>query len=99
MRVSSQHHAPAALYPRERTPVPVVQEAGWAPEQVWTQRLEEKFFTSAEDRTLVAQSELSQHHTTYNSVSPHTEAVHVSLVRILMAVFDISHEPEGYLLF
>jgi hypothetical protein len=28
-----------------------------------------------------------------------TEAVHMSLVRILMAVFDISHELEGYLLF
>jgi hypothetical protein len=27
-----------------------------------------------------------------------TETVHVSLVRILMAVFDISHELEGYLL-
>jgi hypothetical protein len=27
------------------------------------------------------------------------ETVHVSLVRILMAVFDISHELEGYLLF
>jgi hypothetical protein len=26
------------------------------------------------------------------------ETVHVSLVRILMAVFDISHELEGYLL-
>jgi hypothetical protein len=25
-------------------PVPVVQEAGWAPEPVWTQRLEEKYF-------------------------------------------------------
>jgi hypothetical protein len=28
--------------PMERTPVPIVQEAGWAPEPVWTQRLEEK---------------------------------------------------------
>jgi hypothetical protein len=27
------------------------------------------------------------------------ETVHMSLVRILMAVFDISHELEGYLLF
>jgi hypothetical protein len=27
------------------------------------------------------------------------ETVHVSLVRILKAVFDISHELEGYLLF
>jgi hypothetical protein len=26
------------------TPVPIAQEAGWAPEPVWTQRLEEKFF-------------------------------------------------------
>jgi hypothetical protein len=25
-------------------PVPIVQEAGWAPEPVWTQRLEEKSF-------------------------------------------------------
>jgi hypothetical protein len=30
--------------PRERTPVPIVQEAGWATELVWTQRLEEKSF-------------------------------------------------------
>jgi hypothetical protein len=40
--------------PGERTPVPIVLEAGWAPELVWTQRLEEKFF--AGDRTLVVQS-------------------------------------------
>jgi hypothetical protein len=24
------------LYPQERTPVPIEQEAGWAPEHVWT---------------------------------------------------------------
>ena len=33
--VSGQRHAPAVLYPRER-PVPVVQEAEWAPGPVWT---------------------------------------------------------------
>jgi predicted amidophosphoribosyltransferase len=38
MGVSGQRHAPAALLP----PVPIVQEAGWAPEPVWTQRLEKK---------------------------------------------------------
>jgi hypothetical protein len=32
-------------------PVPIVQEAGWAPEPVWTQRLEEKSFAPAGDRT------------------------------------------------
>jgi hypothetical protein len=42
--MSGQRHAPAALYSRERTPVPIGQEAGWASELVWTQRLEEKSF-------------------------------------------------------
>jgi hypothetical protein len=27
---------PRPLYPRERDPVPIVQEAGWAPGRVWT---------------------------------------------------------------
>jgi hypothetical protein len=31
-----------ALAPGKGPPVPIVQEAGWAPEQVWTQRLDEK---------------------------------------------------------
>jgi hypothetical protein len=37
-------------------PVPIVQETGWVSELVWTQRLEEKFFLSAGDRTTVVQS-------------------------------------------
>ena len=32
--VRGQRHAPAALYP-EKDPVPIVQEAGWAPGPVW----------------------------------------------------------------
>jgi hypothetical protein len=31
-----------ALPPGKGPPVHIVQEAGWAPEPVWTQRLEEK---------------------------------------------------------
>jgi hypothetical protein len=42
MRLSGQRHAPAALYPQDKNPIPIVQEAGWAPEPVWTQRLEHK---------------------------------------------------------
>jgi hypothetical protein len=35
----------SALRPgRALLPVPAVQEAGWAPEPVWTQRIEEKSF-------------------------------------------------------
>jgi hypothetical protein len=56
MGVSGQRHAPAALYPRGKDPVPIAQEAGWASEPVWTQRLEEKSFTPAGDRTPIARS-------------------------------------------
>jgi hypothetical protein len=31
-----------ALPPGKGTPVPIVHDVGWAPEPVWTQRLEEK---------------------------------------------------------
>jgi hypothetical protein len=45
MGVCGQRHAPAALLPPGKGhPVPIVQEAGWAPEPVWTQRIEEKSF-------------------------------------------------------
>jgi hypothetical protein len=36
--------------------VPIVQEAGWVPELVWTQRLQEKSFASAGDQTSIARS-------------------------------------------
>jgi hypothetical protein len=41
---------------RPLPPVPTVQEAGWDPEPVWTQRLEEKSSASVEDRTPVVRS-------------------------------------------
>jgi hypothetical protein len=59
MGVSGQLHAPAALYPQERTPGTHRQEAGWAPELIWTQRLEEKSSVSVRDRTPVVQSVVS----------------------------------------
>jgi hypothetical protein len=45
-----------ALTPGKVPPVPIVQEAGWASEPVWTQRIEEKSFTSAWDLTPVVHS-------------------------------------------
>jgi hypothetical protein len=45
-----------ALPPVKEPPVPTVQETGWAPEPVWTQRLEEKSSASVGDRTPVVQS-------------------------------------------
>jgi hypothetical protein len=56
MGVSGQRHASAALLPPGKgPPVPIVQEAGWAPEPVWTQKLEEKSFAPPGDRTPVVQ--------------------------------------------
>jgi hypothetical protein len=45
-----------ALPQKKGPPVPIVQEAGWAPEPVWTQRLEEKSSDPAGDRTSIARS-------------------------------------------
>jgi hypothetical protein len=69
MRMSSQCHTLAALSPGKGTPVPIVQEAGWASELVWTQRLEEKSFTSARDLTLVIQSVVT-HYTDWATPAP-----------------------------
>jgi hypothetical protein len=44
------------LAPGKGLPVPIVQEAGWASETVWTQRLQEKSFPSGGDRTWIARS-------------------------------------------
>jgi hypothetical protein len=65
MGVSGQRHAPAARL----LPVPIGQEAGWTPELVWTQRLEEKFFAPAGDRTLVVQP-VVRHYTAWANTAP-----------------------------
>jgi hypothetical protein len=63
MGVTGQRHAPAALLPPGKgPPVPIVKEAGWAPEPVWTQRLHEKSFAPAGNRTPVVQP-LVRHYT------------------------------------
>jgi hypothetical protein len=57
MGVSGQRHAPVALLPPGKgPPVPIVQETGWAPEPVRTQRLQENSFAPARDRTPIARS-------------------------------------------
>jgi hypothetical protein len=57
MGVSGQRHAPAALYLQGKNPpVPIVWEAGWDPEPVWMQGLEEKSSAPVGDRTSIARS-------------------------------------------
>jgi hypothetical protein len=45
-----------ALPPGKGPPVPIGEEAGWAPEPVWTQSIEEKSLAPAGDRTPIARS-------------------------------------------
>jgi hypothetical protein len=44
-----------ALPPGKEPQVPIVQEAGWTPEPVWTQGLEEKSSATVGDRTPIVQ--------------------------------------------
>jgi hypothetical protein len=54
MGVSGQRHDPAALLPPGKgPPVSIVQEAGWAPQPDWTQRLEEKSFAPAGEKNMI----------------------------------------------
>jgi hypothetical protein len=53
-------------------PVPTVQEAGWTPELVWTQRIEEKPSASVGDRTPVVQS-VVRHYTDWATPAPRYE--------------------------
>ena len=48
MEVSGQ---PRPLYPRDRTPVPIKWEIGWAPEKVWTSWRREESLEPAGFRT------------------------------------------------
>jgi hypothetical protein len=50
-----------ALPPGKEPPVPSVQEAGWAPEPVWAQGLEEKASAPAGDRTPAVQFVVSHY--------------------------------------
>jgi len=53
--VSGQQHAPAALTPG-KDPVPVLQEAGWAPGPVWTGGKSHPHLDSIPDRPACSQS-------------------------------------------
>jgi hypothetical protein len=58
-----------ALPLRKGPPLPIVQEAGWAPEPVWTQGLEEKSSAPVGDRTPFVQS-VVRHYTDWATAAP-----------------------------
>jgi hypothetical protein len=65
----SASHPGRALPPGKGPPAPIVQEARWAPEPVWTQRLEEKSSASVGDQNPVVQS-VVRHYTDWATPAP-----------------------------
>jgi hypothetical protein len=71
-----------ALPPGKEPPVPTVQEAGWAPEPVGTQRLEENSSASVGDRTPAVQS-VVRHYTDWATPAHVFYAVRVELLIVI----------------
>jgi hypothetical protein len=71
MGVSGQRHAPSrrALPSGKGPPVPIEQEAGWAPEPIWTQGLEEKSSAPVGDRTTIVEP-VVRHYTNWAAAAP-----------------------------
>jgi uncharacterized membrane protein len=68
----SASHPGRALPPGKGPPVPIVQEAGWATEPFWTQRLEEKSFRLCRKSNLdspVVQP-VARHYTDWATLAP-----------------------------
>jgi hypothetical protein len=66
--------------PGERTLVPIGQEAGWTPEPVWTQGLEEKSSASVGDRTPIVQS-VANHYSDWATQAPEFSVVQTRILR------------------
>jgi hypothetical protein len=65
--------------------VPIEQEAGWAPEPVWTQRLEEETSASVGDRIPVIQS-IVRHYNDWATLAP-------MYITFYIFIYYIKHFP------
>jgi hypothetical protein len=82
-----------ALPPGKGPPVPIVQEAVWASEPVWTQRLEEKSFVSAgvEPRSPGRPARSQTLH--WLSYPAHTDALILAGLTAKLNVFTFLYRP------
>jgi hypothetical protein len=79
-------------------PVPIGQDAGWAPEPVWTQRLEVKSSASVGDRTLVVQSVVS-HYTDWATAAQDNTGIKKNQILYLFYVIRKLYKVEDHLRF
>jgi hypothetical protein len=88
-----------ALTPGKGSPVPIVQEAGWAPEPTWTQRLKEKFFRLCRGPNLGRQP-VARHYTVWATrpkqrAQPENRLHHISrTIHCLITINYVTH--NGY---
>jgi hypothetical protein len=75
-----------ALPPGKKPPVPTGQEAGWAPEPVWTQTIEEKSSASVGDGTPVVQSVI-RHYTARATTDP--QYIIVIIIKIIITILSL----------
>jgi hypothetical protein len=76
-------------------PVPIAQEAGWAPEPVWTQTLEDKSSASVGDRTPVVQS-VVRHYTDRATLVRTTTTTTVALGGLVVSVLATGPKVRGF---
>jgi hypothetical protein len=96
---------PTTLYPRERTPVPIGYEAGWASEPVWTWGQIKKSFVPVRDWNLVIQS-IVRLYTDWATPAPHKcctkqnyidrkyickETIYCQLLIFFFILYNITH--------
>jgi hypothetical protein len=77
------------LFPGKEPPVPIVQEAGWAAEPVWTERLVEKPSASVGGRTPAVQS-VVRHRTDWATPAPHKWTILFDINRLLQGTISTS---------
>jgi hypothetical protein len=87
MGLSGQRHAPEVFTLSKGPPVPIVQEAGWTPESVWTQRIEKKNLPGIEPRS---PSRPARSQTLYRLVY----AAHIHFCNLQLIHFTISWTEE-----
>jgi hypothetical protein len=76
-----------ALPPGKGPPVPIEQEAGWAPEPVWTQGLEEKSSASVGDRTPIVQP-VVKHKTDWATADPNVINITDNFLNRILDLFS-----------
>jgi hypothetical protein len=67
--VRGQLHASVAILPRKELSLPIGQEAGWAPELVWTMCRAEHSFSFRDSNSSPSVKPIASHYTIFSSVT------------------------------